>query len=88
MYIADYVNHNVLLIASGSSDNKIRLWEGESGQLLATLAGLIGMASKIQEVINLVMIGDNEYSLITRLEAWRIVLEVVKINPTSRLSNR
>jgi O-antigen ligase len=49
--------------------------------LLATVIGIIGATTQIQKIISLVMIGDNEYSLMTRLEAWRIVLEIVKVNP-------
>jgi len=33
------------------------------------------------KVEDFIMTGDNEYSLITRLEAWKIILEIVKVNP-------
>ncbi len=36
---------------------------------------------KAQKLVQLVMGGDNEYSLMTRVEAWRIMLEIIKVNP-------
>lgn len=30
---------------------------------------------------SLVMVGDNEYSLMTRLDAWAIMLEIIRLNP-------
>ena len=58
------------------------LWAGAPRWgLLATLAsGAVG-ALNIQAVINLVMIGDQQYSLVTRWEAWHILAEIVKVNP-------
>lgn len=53
--------------------------------LLATLVGLAGAATQIQKLINLLVISDNQYSLTTRLEAWRIVLDIAKVNPISGL---
>jgi hypothetical protein len=49
--------------------------------LMATLIVAMGAATQGQAIVKLVMIGDNEYSLRTRLEAWSIVLEIVKVNP-------
>jgi len=34
----------------------------------------------LEKINSLIFVGDNEYSLITRVEAWRIVLEIVKDN--------
>ncbi len=34
-----------------------------------------------QQIYELVYVGDNEYSALTRVEAWRIVLEIAKVNP-------
>jgi hypothetical protein len=49
--------------------------------LAATIVGGLVMAVKITDVTRIVMVGDNQYSLMTRLEAWKIVLEIVKVNP-------
>jgi hypothetical protein len=48
-------------------------WVALSGSALAL--------AKAPTVYGLVMGGDNEYSLTTRLEAWRILGEIVRINP-------
>lgn len=58
------------------------LWIGAPrfGMLATLFAGILGIF-KIQTVINAVMIGDNEYSLFTRLEAWHILGEIIKVNP-------
>lgn len=45
------------------------------------LVGLLGATTQIQKLVDFIMIGDNEYSLSTRLEAWSLVLEMAKINP-------
>lgn len=45
---------------------------------------MVGMATLIllfQPIYNSVFIGDNEYSAMTRLEAWRILAEIIKVNP-------
>ncbi|MCB0164415.1 MAG: hypothetical protein KDI79_09325 [Anaerolineae bacterium] len=49
--------------------------------LLGVAVGLIMAVVKIQPIIAAVMVGDNEYSLATRLEAWVIVWRIVKVNP-------
>jgi len=49
--------------------------------LLVMPAALIGAIAQNKKLVGLIMIGDNQYSLMTRLEAWRIVLEIVKVNP-------
>lgn len=49
--------------------------------LFLTLAGIAGWFVFNQQLRGLVMTGDNPYSLMTRLEAWKIVLEIVKANP-------
>ena len=49
--------------------------------LLATLAGGLIAALKVQQVIGAVMVGDQQYSLMTRWEAWLILAEIVKANP-------
>ncbi len=48
---------------------------------LAMPVALIGAIAQNKKLVSLVMIGDNQYSLMTRLEAWNIVLEIVKVNP-------
>lgn len=58
------------------------LWVGAPRLgLLATLAGGAVAALNVQKVIGLVMIGDQQYSLMTRWEAARILGEIVKVNP-------
>src|SRR5207249_7869594 len=50
--------------------------------LLATLVGSLMGALKLQQILSdVVFVGDNEYSLSTRLEAWRIMGEIIKLNP-------
>jgi len=45
------------------------------------LGALAVLASYEQLYASLILVGDNEYSTMTRLEAWRIVGEIVKVNP-------
>ena len=49
--------------------------------LLATIAGGIFVVFRLQSLVDLIYIGDNEYSAFTRVEAWRILLEIVQVNP-------
>jgi O-antigen ligase len=49
--------------------------------LLATLVGGMAAAFKAQGLFNAVMVGDNQYSLMSRQEAWGLVLEISKVNP-------
>ncbi|WP_420643994.1 O-antigen ligase family protein [Candidatus Leptofilum sp.] len=46
-----------------------------------TMVGVAGLILLFQPIYNAVFIGDNEYSAVTRLEAWRIVGEIIKVNP-------
>jgi len=46
-----------------------------------TMIGLAGLIVAFQPLYNAVFIGDNEYSAVTRLEAWRIMWEIIKVNP-------
>ncbi len=46
-----------------------------------TAVGSIVMLRVFQNMYDAIIFGDNEYSTITRLEAWRIVGEIVKVNP-------
>lgn len=46
-----------------------------------TMAGVAAFVVSFQQVYDLVYVGDNEYSAMTRYEAWRIVIEIVKVNP-------
>lgn len=48
---------------------------------IASIGGLIAAFTNPARAIGLVIVGDNQYSLLTRLEAWRIVGEIVKVNP-------
>ncbi len=45
------------------------------------LAGGIGAALNAQRIYDLLLLGGNRYSLVTRLEAWRIIAEVIRDNP-------
>lgn len=47
----------------------------------AIVVGIFGALTQIQKLVDFIMIGDNEYSLSTRLEAWGLVLNIAKINP-------
>lgn len=49
--------------------------------LVVTLAGGVMALTQFDAILALVYLGDNEYSAFTRLEAWSIVLEIVKVNP-------
>ncbi len=58
------------------------LWAGAPRfGMAATLVGAAGILVKLQSVISKVMIGDNSYSLSTRLDAWKIVWDITKISP-------
>jgi O-antigen ligase len=58
------------------------LWAGAPRLgLLATLAGGVLAVLDPRPIVDLLLIGDNQYSLTSRLEAWRIVGEIVKVNP-------
>ena len=46
-----------------------------------TMVGVASLILLFQPIYNSVFIGDNEYSAMTRLEAWRIVGEIIKVNP-------
>ena len=60
----------------------ISLWAAKPKLgLLIAFMGAIGAVTKLQKLIDLVMVGDNEYSLGTRLDAWAIVWEISKVNP-------
>jgi hypothetical protein len=42
---------------------------------------LVAAAFKYESIISIIMVGDNEYSLMTRFEAWRVLGEVIRANP-------
>lgn len=52
-------------------------------KLAVSVAGITGVFLLIssQFANELIMGGDNEYSLLTRLEAWKILGEIIKVNP-------
>jgi len=57
------------------------LWAGVPRVgLLVTLVGASALALNIQKVIGLIMINE-EYSWMTRWEAWSSLAEIVKVNP-------
>ncbi len=43
--------------------------------------GLLVLALNWQQIRGIVMVGDNEYSLMTRLDAWKIMFKIIAINP-------
>lgn len=49
--------------------------------LVGALVGVAVLAFQSQMVESVLMGGDNEYSLMTRLEAWGILWEIIKLNP-------
>jgi O-antigen ligase len=60
----------------------VLLWIGAprlAFPLSMAVAGVVLFSSSI--VNDLIYVGDNEYSAMTRVEAWRIVLDIVKVNP-------
>lgn len=59
------------------------VWLGMPRQAIAlTVVGVLGVLLQLQNVVNnLLYVGDNEYSQITRLEAWRIIAEIVRVSP-------
>ena len=50
------------------------------GLIGIAMAGL-GAIIKLQDLIAAVMVGDNEYSLGTRIDAWLIIWEMTQVNP-------
>ena len=50
------------------------------GFLVTTAAAAVATVN-LQRISSFVMVGGNAYSLMTRLEAWRILGEIVKVNP-------
>ncbi|RME42932.1 MAG: O-antigen ligase domain-containing protein [Chloroflexi bacterium] len=48
--------------------------------LLATTTAGMAIMSNAQKIISQIMVGDQQYSLATRLEAWRILAKIVKVN--------
>lgn len=45
----------------------------------ALLAGLVAL--RMDKITSLFMVGDNQYSLVTRLEAWTIMEKIVSVSP-------
>lgn len=48
---------------------------------LALPIGFAGVALKYQSFYRLLFGGDNQYSLMTRLEAWRVLAKIIEVNP-------
>ena len=58
------------------------LWAGAPRLGLATtLVGAVAMALKAHHVVALVMSPDNQYSLTTRVAAWRVLGKIILANP-------
>lgn len=59
------------------------MWIGLPRQAIyATLVGGVALLTQVQNLLdNLIYVGDNSYSEVTRLEAWRIIAQIVKVNP-------
>ena len=49
--------------------------------MAAAFAAFVSTVANPNRVTSFVMVGDNSYSLTTRLEAWSIVGEIVRVNP-------
>jgi O-antigen ligase len=45
------------------------------------LLGVAIIAINWDQIRSTVMVGDNEYSLVTRLEAWQILFKIIAVNP-------
>jgi hypothetical protein len=60
----------------------VTLWVGSPrvGRLVL-LAGVTAVLVNLSMALSAVMVGDNEYSLVTRVEAWLIMGEIVKVSP-------
>jgi O-antigen ligase len=60
----------------------IIFWVGKPQWRAKTIwAILIIAALNYQRILGIILVGDNEYSLMTRLEAWRVLFEVIRANP-------
>lgn len=59
----------------------ILLISGSRWSRLAILGGAIIGLAKFQRVQGLLFGGDNEYGLMTRLAAWRIIGDIIKVDP-------
>lgn len=59
------------------------LWVGEARVAMAgSIAAFFGVILQLQALIGkYIMVGDNEYSALTRFAAWRIIGEIVSVNP-------
>lgn len=59
------------------------MWVGSPRIALPlTIVGGLALLPFYQSLYNnYILVGDNEYSTLTRVEAWRIVFEIVKVNP-------
>lgn len=59
------------------------VWIGLPRQAIyVTLAGGAVLLTQIKNLLdNLIYVGDNSYSEVTRLEAWCIIAQIVKVNP-------
>lgn len=49
--------------------------------LVAVVLGGLVLAYNYSQATNVFNEGDNTYSTLTRLEAWKIMLEIIKVNP-------
>lgn len=59
------------------------IWLGAPRKtLILVLLGTLLILAQMDNIIeNLIYVDDNEYSQMTRLEAWRIIGEIVKVSP-------
>ena len=59
------------------------LWVGKPKlAIFVTVIGFLLVLVNLQAISNeFIFIGDNDYSLLTRVEAWRIVFAIIKVNP-------
>lgn len=60
----------------------VMIWAAKprTGLLFAALA-IVVIAVKFQSILDFVMIGDNRYSMMTRLAAWQVLVDIIKVDP-------
>jgi len=60
----------------------IILWVGmPRWGLVVTLVGAALAMTKLQSITGFVAVGDTDYSIMTRVEAWRLLFQIIKVSP-------
>lgn len=68
-------------LPAGAAIGIILVVSGSRWAWFSLLIGAGSLALKADSIRRLLYSGDNTYSLMTRLEAWKIVGQIVKVNP-------